>query len=98
MQKMQRRFVVFGCVIDICSADTRVITVGHFAKDCPQGGGPKTCRNCGLVLILGTPTSVERETNKVNSEEGHISKECDKPRNLDTVTCRNCEESKVSYI
>lgn len=22
-------------------------TVGHFAKDCPQGGGPRTCRNCG---------------------------------------------------
>lgn len=26
-----------------------------------------------------------------------MSKECDKPRNLDTVTCRNCEESKLSY-
>ncbi|OJD23040.1 hypothetical protein ACJ73_05609 [Blastomyces percursus] len=25
-------------------------------------------------------------------EEGHISKECDKPRNPDTITCRNCEE------
>ena len=24
-------------------------------------------------------------------EEGHISKECDKPRNPATVTCRNCE-------
>lgn len=27
-------------------------------------------------------------------EEGHISKECDKPRNPDTVTCRNCEEGE----
>lgn len=25
-------------------------------------------------------------------EEGHQSKECDKPRNPATVTCRNCEE------
>ena len=25
-------------------------------------------------------------------EEGHMSKECDKPRNPATVTCRNCEE------
>lgn len=28
---------------------TQASVVGHFAKDCPQGGGPKTCRNCGLV-------------------------------------------------
>lgn len=23
------------------------LPVGHFAKDCPDGGGPMTCRNCG---------------------------------------------------
>lgn len=32
------------------------------------------------------------------SEEGHISKECDKPRNLDTVTCRNCEEGEGNRL
>lgn len=26
-------------------------------------------------------------------QEGHISKECDQPRNMDTVTCRNCEKT-----
>ena len=26
-------------------------------------------------------------------EEGHVSKECDKPRNPATVTCRNCDET-----
>ncbi|KMU89531.1 hypothetical protein CIHG_07338 [Coccidioides immitis H538.4] len=26
-------------------------------------------------------------------EEGHMSKECDKPRNMDNVTCRNCEKT-----
>jgi len=26
-------------------------------------------------------------------EEGHMAKECEKPRNMDTVTCRNCEKT-----
>ncbi|KAM0483857.1 hypothetical protein ACHAPX_002358 [Trichoderma viride] len=26
-------------------------------------------------------------------QEGHISKDCDQPRNMDLVTCRNCEET-----
>lgn len=46
--------------------------MGHFAKDCPQGGGSRACRNCG--------------------QEGHISKDCDQPRDMSTVTCRNCEK------
>lgn len=28
----------------------------------------------------------------VNSEEGHMSKECEKPRNPANAMCRNCEE------
>ncbi|KAL8657232.1 MAG: hypothetical protein Q9226_002127 [Calogaya cf. arnoldii] len=28
----------------------------------------------------------------VNSEEGHMAKECDKPKNPANSTCRNCEE------
>lgn len=26
-------------------------------------------------------------------QEGHISKDCDQPKNMDNVTCRNCEET-----
>lgn len=26
-------------------------------------------------------------------QEGHMSKECEQPRNMDTVTCRNCEKT-----
>ncbi|KAH7174748.1 uncharacterized protein B0J16DRAFT_324204 [Fusarium flagelliforme] len=26
------------------------------------------------------------------SQEGHISKECDRPRDMPTVTCRNCDQ------
>lgn len=25
--------------------------VGHFSKECPQGGGGGVCYNCGLVLL-----------------------------------------------
>ena len=31
-------------------------------------------------------------------EEGHIAKDCDKPRNPETVTCRNCDESKFGIL
>lgn len=26
-------------------------------------------------------------------QEGHIAKDCDQPRNMDSVTCRNCEKT-----
>lgn len=32
-----------------------------------------------------------------NSEEGHHSRECEKPRNAANVTCRNCETRRCSY-
>ena len=27
-------------------------------------------------------------------EEGHMAKECDKPRDPSTMTCRNCDQGK----
>lgn len=29
---------------------------------------------------------------KINRSEDHMARNCDKPRNVSTVTCRNCDE------
>lgn len=40
-----------------------------------------------------SPGSIADSNNKCRSED-HIARDCDQPRNLSTVTCRNCEKSK----
>ncbi|KAI9716503.1 MAG: hypothetical protein M1828_007663 [Chrysothrix sp. TS-e1954] len=64
--------------------------VGHFAKDCPNGGGGGACRNCGQEGHFAKDCDQPRAVKCRNCEQdGHMAKDCDQPR---VMKCRNCDE------
>lgn len=61
------------------------LPVGHFSKDCPQGGGGGACHNCGGEGHFSKDCTEERKIKCRNCDEfGHMSKECPKPRNSES--------------
>ena len=55
--------------------------VGHFSRDCPQGGGGGACHNCGQEgHRLKDCTEPKKIICRNCDEEGHTGRECPKPR------------------
>ena len=55
--------------------------VGHFSRDCPQGGGSGPCHNCGEEGHRSKECTNEKKIICRNCDaEGHTGKECPKPR------------------
>jgi len=65
-----------------------LLVAGHFAKDCPQGGGSGECRNCGKEGHRAKDCTEERKIICRNcDEEGHVGKDCPKPRDCKSLSC-----------
>lgn len=61
------------------------ITDGHFAKDCPQGGGGNNaCRNCGqeghFAQDCDQPRNMDNVVCRNCEQHGHFSRDCPQPR------------------
>ncbi|KAL8805940.1 MAG: hypothetical protein Q9200_005227 [Gallowayella weberi] len=72
------------------------VEFGHFAKDCPSGGGSRACRNCGeeghISKDCDKPKNPANTTCRNCDEVGHFSKECPKARDWSKVKCNTCGE------
>ncbi|KZF18945.1 hypothetical protein L228DRAFT_264072 [Xylona heveae TC161] len=80
---------------------------GHNAAECPEPRSAEgvECKNCNektrerkqglpkLRVSIAHQIRVFAAANRL-SEEGHMARDCDKPRNPDTVQCRNCDQTK----
>ncbi|KAL5332417.1 hypothetical protein BJX70DRAFT_134206 [Aspergillus crustosus] len=70
--------------------------MGHFAKDCPQAGAPRTCRNCGsedhIAKECDKPRDLSTVTCRNCDEIGHFSRDCTKKKDWSRVQCSNCQE------
>lgn len=59
------------------------LPVGHFSRDCPQGGS-RACRNCDQEGHISKDCPEPRNIAKVQcrncDEFGHMGKDCPKPR------------------
>ncbi|PGH09102.1 hypothetical protein GX51_00856 [Blastomyces parvus] len=63
--------------------------IGHRARDCTEKRVDKF--SCLGHFAKDCPQGDSRACRNCGLED-HTAKDCDKPRNPDTVTCRNCEE------
>lgn len=79
MQEVQREYVSCASKFEVLSLTSS--PVGHFSRDCPQGGGGRSCHNCGEEGHMSKDCPNEKKLICRNcDEEGHLSKECPKPR------------------
>lgn len=75
--------------------------VGHFSKECPQGGGGGVCYNCGLVLLSSGIILINSNSQQVRMVTArltvpmNVSSNAATAMNLDTVQ-RNAQSPKTS--
>lgn len=62
-------------------------------RTAPRAVVPVPAATVGMYSLSKICLSTYPELMRHRSED-HIARECDQPRNPDTIQCRNCDESK----